>query len=110
MPGITSQIPVGTQFSPKLIRLPAFLQALIEHSGDKSALIKTIWSPPVNIRKSTAIPDSTRNQSLPLEAAIQYDLIDNEYQATDYAITSLSFQKKIYTKSLPVTFCCLSVD
>lgn len=83
MPGITSQIPVGTQFSPKLIHLPAFLQALIEHSGDKSALVKAIWSPPVNIRKSAVIPDSTRNQSLPLEAAIQYDLINTEYHATD---------------------------
>ena len=83
MPDITSQIPVGTQFTPKLIHLPSFLQALIVHSGNKPALIEAIWNSPVNIRKSITIPSSSRTQSLPLEAAIQYDLIDKCYQATD---------------------------
>lgn len=83
MPDITSQIPVGTQFTPKLIHLPSFLQALIVHSGNKPALVEAIWNSPVNIRKNITIPSSSRTQSLPLEAAIQYDLIDKCYQATD---------------------------
>ena len=83
MPG-ASQIPVGTQFSPNLIDLSAFLQALVEHSGDKTALTRAIWRYPVNIRPDGRVPtNSTRNLNLPLEAAIQYELLNDEYQATD---------------------------
>lgn len=82
MPGTRSEIPVGTQFSPNLVSLPDFLQALVQHSSDKATLINAIWNPPVNIRPKANLPNSTRNQSLPLEAAIQYGLLDDDYCAT----------------------------
>lgn len=84
MPGEPSQIPVGTQFSPNLIDLGAFLRALVAHSGNKAAMVKTIWAAPVNLRQDPELPSSTRRQSLPLEAAIQYGLLDQEYEATKH--------------------------
>src|SRR3990172_2815686 len=78
----SSAIPVGTQFSPDLINLPEFLAALYEHSGDKRAIQRAIWQPPVH-RKRSSVPASHRTANLPLEAARQYGLLDQEYVATD---------------------------
>jgi hypothetical protein len=83
----TSDIPVGTQFSPDLINLYEFLKAVIAHSGDKPELQKATWSPPVHMKHKT-VPKSRRRASLPLEAAVQYELLTSEtYEATDLAKT-----------------------
>jgi site-specific DNA-methyltransferase (cytosine-N4-specific) len=76
-----SAIPVGTQFSPALVDLRAFLQAAIQHSGNKSAMQAAVWSPPVRTTPRTA--PTPRRASLPLEAARQYGLLDDEYKITD---------------------------
>lgn len=79
----TSAIPVGTQFSPQLIDLGSFLESLVQHSGDKSAMQTAIWQQPINLRENPKLPSSSRQQSLPLEAAIQYGLLDSDYGATE---------------------------
>ena len=85
MPRPPSDIPVGTQFSPKLIRLMRFLQAISRHSGDQGALQAAIWTPPVHL-KSSAVPASRRRANLPLEAAVQYGLLQpRTYVASDLA-------------------------
>jgi hypothetical protein len=66
---------VDTQFSPDLVDLPSFLQALVTNSGNRPALHAAIWSPPVHLKRS-GIPPSTRNANLPLEAAVQYGLLE----------------------------------
>lgn len=94
MPGPTSQIPVGTQFSPDLIDLEAFLPAILTHSGHRLALQQAIWTPPVH-RTKNAIPASTRTANLPLEAAVQYGLLEKgTYTATELAreLSTLSGQ------------------
>lgn len=83
---IRSAIPVGTQFSPDLIHLSAFLDALSAHSGDKKALEAAVWEPPVRVARVRATP-TKRRASLPLEAARQYGLLDDSYRATDLAKT-----------------------
>ena len=86
MPGKpASAIPVGTQFSPDLINLGAFLQAIIAHSGDKEAMMVATWDK--SVRKQQPTKDPTRRQrSLPLEAAVQYGLLTpKSYEATDEA-------------------------
>lgn len=77
-----SAIPVGTQFSPRLFELKPFIGALIQHSGDKPAMERTIWFPPVRISPVKEIP-TKRLSSLPLEAARQYGLLDDEWNVTD---------------------------
>ena len=84
MPSQPSDIPVGTQFSPALIDLSAFLAAIIECTGDKPAMLEAIRSSPVRA-KPYASPPTRRQASLPLEAAIQYGLLDRSYRATDLA-------------------------
>lgn len=79
-----SAIPVGTQFSPSLIDLPAFLSAIIRTSGDKPAMATAVWSESVQRRPVTRKP-TPRRASLPLEAARQYGLLDSRYEATDLA-------------------------
>lgn len=80
-----SQIPVGSQFAPTLIDLPPFLSAIVQHSGDKEALQEAIFSAPVHFQR-TNVPSSRRTASLPLEAAVQYELLTpREYRATDLA-------------------------
>jgi hypothetical protein len=80
-----SAIAVGTGFSPDLISLPEFLQALCSHSGYHAALQKAIWSPPVH-KKRTSVPTSARTANLPLEAAIQYGLLEpRTYRVTPFA-------------------------
>jgi hypothetical protein len=72
---IPSDIPVGTQLSPSLIRLPDFLAAISRHSGDRAAIQAAIWKPPVH-RKRAGVPKSHRTANLPLEAAVQYGLLE----------------------------------
>jgi hypothetical protein len=82
---IPSEIPVGTQFSPKLISLPDFLAAVSRHGGDRAALQAAIWKPPVH-RKRTGVPKSHRTANLPLEAAVQYGLLERRtLEATSLA-------------------------
>lgn len=80
-----SAIPVGTQFAPSLIHLPSFLRAAVDHSGDPDALRTAVWKAPVRpavVQK----PPTRRRASLPLEAAVQYGLLEpGSYRATDLA-------------------------
>lgn len=72
---IASALPVGTTFSPDLIDLAEFLRALCRHSGNRSALQGAIWTPPVHTKHSR-VPESRRAASLPIEAAVQYRLLE----------------------------------
>jgi hypothetical protein len=47
MPRVRSAIPVGAQFSPELIDLHEFLQALVVTSGDRDQMVDTVWKPTV---------------------------------------------------------------
>lgn len=83
---IVSSIPVGTQFSPDLINLEALLQAIMSNSGDRLAIQQAVFSAPVN-RKHTEVPSSKRTANLPLEAAVQYGLLNaGSYEVTPRAI------------------------
>lgn len=77
-----SAIPVGTQFSPRLFDLKLFIGAIIQHSGDKPAMERAIWAPPVRISLIKKTP-TKRLSSLPLEAARQYGLLTDEWNVTD---------------------------
>ena len=79
-----SAIPVGTQFSPNLIDLKTFVEAVVAHSGDKPAMAAAVWKAPVRKRAIENAP-TRRRESLPLEAAVQYGLLDAGYQATRLA-------------------------
>lgn len=79
-----SAIPVGTQFSPNLIDLRSFLEAIVTRSGDKPAMEEAVWREPVR-RQAVKKPPTRRRRSLPLEAAVQYGLLDSEYEATELA-------------------------
>lgn len=81
MPRKASAIPVGTGFSADLIDLPAFLEVLIEHSGDSKALVDAVWQPHVRIPSEEK--PSQRMRSLPIEAAIQYGLLTRDREVTD---------------------------
>lgn len=97
MAGEESQIPVGTQFSPNLIDLGEFTTALVRHSGFKDEQMEAIWRRPVNIRaeEKLQVRKTPRTRSLPLEAAIQYGLLDADYSATELcvALSALSGQR-----------------
>lgn len=83
MPGQPSAIPVGSQFAPSLIDLRAFLLAVSEHSGDRDALASAAWTRPVRIGAVLRTPTS-RRKLLPLEAAVQYGLLEpTTYRVTD---------------------------
>jgi hypothetical protein len=71
-----SQIPVGSQFSPSLISLPALTAAIVACSGNRDALLDAINRPPV--RQGARAPETRRNRSLPVEAAVQYGLLEPE--------------------------------
>lgn len=80
-----SDIPVGTQFSPALINIEAFIAMVVQHSGDRDALIRATFLPPVH-RKRTSVPSSDRTARLPLEAAAQYGLLtERTWEATQVA-------------------------
>src|SRR5690349_19153859 len=85
MPG-PSAIPVGTHFSPDVVDLLEYLRAAIRHSGDKAAMAAAVWKPPVRI-KAPKKPPTARRESLPLEAGVQYGLLEPKtYAATDLAV------------------------
>lgn len=84
VPKIESAIPVGTQFSPDLLNIEAFIGAILAHSGDKPGLVNAIWRSPVRTAPVRTSP-TFRRASLPLEAAIQYGLLDDSYRATELA-------------------------
>lgn len=86
---------MGTQFSPALIDLPAFLHAVCAHSGDKEGMRSAIWKPPVRISPKEGAP-TRRVANLPLESAKQYGLLEgDDYTATDLArrLSTLSGQR-----------------
>ena len=84
-PDKESRIPVGTQFSPDLIDLPAFVRMASTHSGDVDALRQAVIQPPVRV-KPYGRPPTRRMQGLPLEAAVQYGLLEEgTYTATPLA-------------------------
>ena len=77
-----SAIPVGTQFSPAVVHLPAFVRAIVTHSGSKAGIETAIWKPHIRIKKKSSVP-TKRNRSLPVEAAVQYGLLEKRtYNAT----------------------------
>lgn len=71
---MSSDIPVGTQFSAHIINLQRFCQAVVRHAGDAAALARAIWLPPVRLLPLEKEP-TRRRASLPLEAARQYGLL-----------------------------------
>jgi len=95
MPKEPSQIPVGTQFSPRLIDLEEFILALIINSGDKHKQEEAIWKTPVNIRKKISNNKTRRTKSLPLEAAVQYGLLDKKYEATELCHRLSKLEKNV---------------
>jgi hypothetical protein len=80
-----SQIPVGTQFSPTLIDLSAYVRMVVENSGNEQILKKKVVLPPV--RKKVYVSQPTKRMiGLPLEAGVQYGLLTRgTYEATDLA-------------------------
>jgi site-specific DNA-methyltransferase (cytosine-N4-specific) len=81
--GARERIPVGTGFSPDLIDLTEFVRACVRHSGDKDALRKFLWEPPVRLRVPRKAP-TPRQRDLPMEAAVQYGLLEKgSWAATD---------------------------
>jgi site-specific DNA-methyltransferase (cytosine-N4-specific) len=80
-----SAIPVGTQFSPALINIEAFIAMVVRHSGDREALIQATFTPAVH-KTRTSVPLSPRTARLPLEAAVQYGLLTRrDWEATEVA-------------------------
>lgn len=80
-----SQIPVGTQFSPDLVDLLAYVKMVVEHSGDINTLRDKVVLPPVRKRSYTS-PPTKRMKGLPLEAGVQYGLLtEGTYEATTLA-------------------------
>ena len=76
-----SQIPAGTGFSPGTVSLPRFLDALVEHSGDRAAIVKAVNEVPVRLKARGKTTPKTL--SLPVEAAVQYGLLDGDtFEAT----------------------------
>ena len=72
----TSRIPVGTRFSSSLIDLGAIVDAIISAWGDRDTLTRSINSAPV--WKGPSPNSSRRTRSLPLEAAVQYGLVQGD--------------------------------
>lgn len=77
-----SDIPVGTGFSPNLISLPDFINAIVKHSGDIGAIENVTTRPPVWI--GSTLPTTRRRRRHPMEAGAQYGLLtDGDYKVTD---------------------------
>ena len=81
MAGVASSIPVGTQFSPNLLDLKAFLAALVAHSGNKKGIEGAIWRSPVRTKAHRG--PTKRLSSLPVEAAVAYGLLDDKCVMTE---------------------------
>lgn len=60
------------------------MAAIIAHGGDKQAIEEAVWKPGVRLKPKEK-PPTRRNRSLPVEAAVQYGLLDEKYQPTDFA-------------------------
>jgi site-specific DNA-methyltransferase (cytosine-N4-specific) len=75
---------VGSQFTPRLVDLAGFVQAIVAKSGDQQAMATAVWQPGVRIAPKTG-QVTKRVRNLPLEAAIQYGLLSKSYEATDLA-------------------------
>lgn len=75
MPGAASDIPVGTQFSPNVIDLRDFLLAAEKYAGNREALKKAVGDHPVRL-KDPGKERTRRTASLPLEAAVDYGLLE----------------------------------
>jgi len=71
-----SQIPVGTQFSPALVSLRHLVAALITYEGQREHLLDAINSPPVRLGAGEERTPTKRTRALPLEAAVQYGLVE----------------------------------
>ena len=95
--GVPSAIPVGTQFSPALFDLHEFAKAVVAHGGDKQGLETAVWQSGVRIASPKRKP-TRRMKSLPIEAAVDYGLIDRETcRATELAKKLAGLQPhKIY--------------
>ena len=80
-----SRIPVGSGFTPGTVDLPEFVKAVVAHSGDRAAIQKAVNASPVRLGKASA---SEKTRSLPVEAAVQYGLIDKDdgFKATALAV------------------------
>jgi hypothetical protein len=79
-----SAIPVGTGFSPNVIDLAEYLDAVVKHSGSVDAIIEATSTPPVY--RGETVPDTDRRKRHPAEAGVQYGLLTSEnYKATDLA-------------------------
>ena len=92
---VPSDIPVGTQFSPGLVDLPALLRAFVEHSGDRDGLLSAVWEPGIRIKERPSEP-SRRTRALPLEAATQYGLLtEGTWEATDLTRSLAALQPPV---------------
>ena len=92
-----SQIPVGSQFSPDLVDLKAYVKMAVKHSGDVEKLRENVVKSPVR-KKSYSTNPTKRMKGLPLEAGVQYGLLtEGEYKATELSqkLATLS-EPKIY--------------
>lgn len=88
-----SRIPVGTGFSPNLISLPAYLQAIVRYSGNVEALEEALNTPPVWIGKNVRTTRRTRRH--PMEAGVQYGLLSpSTYEATGLARKLVEMDEK----------------
>lgn len=74
------RLPVGTQFTPALLDLRGFLLALLANSGNKKAIETAVWSSPVRLKAHDG--PSRRQAALPVEAAVSYGLLDEQYRTT----------------------------
>jgi len=65
-----SAIPLGSQFSPDLVDLGAFLRAIVDNSGNKANIAAAVWKPAVRLKAKEKAP-TKRNLNLPVEAAVK---------------------------------------
>ena len=85
-----SDIPVGTQFTPELIALRPFLRVLSQYSGNKESMLDAIWVQPVRIAP-IGNELTHRRRSLPLEAAVQYGLLEPKtYRTSELTVDLLA--------------------
>ena len=78
-----SMIPVGTQFSPDLINLSSYVKMVVKHSGTLDKLRDAVVKAPVR-KKDYCDNPTNRMMNLPLEAGVQYGLLEEKtYKATE---------------------------
>ena len=84
----TSAIPVGSQFTPKLLNLDEFLKACVLHSGDKAELRTAVWAAP--LRVTPVASPTAKRANLPLDGAVHYGLLERETWEATQLCTELS--------------------